>query len=80
MSELFVKMETMFSSFEILKEKYEVFIIDFDGTLWNGADPIKNTEECCYQLMKDPKNKVLFYTNGGYCSLDYSFKTFQKWF
>ena len=71
---------TTFNSFENLKERYEVFIIDFDGTLFNGADPIAGTEESCYQLMKDPKNLVLFYTNGGYCSLDSSFKTFQKWF
>ena len=68
--------KTTFNSFENLKERYEVFIIDFDGTLWNGADPIAGTEESCYQLMKDPKNLVLFYTNGGYCSLESSFKTF----
>ena len=64
----------VFANFEDIKDKYEVFIVDMDGTLWNGNSRIEGTAECTYELMKNPKNLVLFYTNGGYCTLESHFQ------
>jgi ribonucleotide monophosphatase NagD (HAD superfamily) len=56
---------------------YEVYILDLDGTLWNGSTPIPGTAASTYHLLKT--KKVFFYTNGGYCSREYTYTTIINW-
>lgn len=62
-----------------LTTAYDVFILDLDGTLWNGSSPIAGTAQSTYKLLRDPSKRVLFYTNGGYCSRQYTFEQVVKW-
>lgn len=74
-----VKPQRILTSFKELKSKFNVFIIDLDGTLWSGTTPIPGTADATYQLLRDPAKKVVFYTNGGYCSLQYTFSSITSW-
>jgi hypothetical protein len=56
-------------SFEEIYSRYRVFILDIDGTIINGDAQIEGTLESVYRLMTDETKKVLFFTNGGYCTL-----------
>jgi len=63
---------------ESLIDKYRVYVLDFDGTLWNGSTRIGGVAPLLLELYK--RNKiVLYYTNGGWCSLQYSYECIVKW-
>ena len=46
-----------------------MFILDIDGTIKNGSAGIAGVAESVHRLLMDDSKKILFYTNGGYCSL-----------
>ena len=46
--------------------------MDIDGTLMNGNEAIAGVGESIYRIMTDETKKVLFYSNGGYCSLEHT--------
>ena len=56
------------SGFEEVIQRYRVIIFDVDGTLLNGSSPIEGVAESMYRLLTDSSKKVLFYSNGGYCT------------
>jgi len=58
---------------------YDVFIFDFDGTLWNGSSIIPGVAQAVYDL-HDSGKIVLYYTNGGYCRVDQTFNYLMKWY
>jgi len=60
-------------------DNYDVFILNLDGTLWNGSSPIPGTVDSTYRLLKDPSKRVFFYTNGGYCNLQYTYNQIVSW-
>ena len=49
--------------------------MDIDGTLMNGGASIAGTADSIFKTMTDESKKILFYTNGGYCTLE---RTWQK--
>ena len=53
---------------EKLINEYKVFILDFDGTLWNGSAHIGGVQNIVLELYRQEKI-VLYFTNGGWCSL-----------
>lgn len=61
------------ASFESVYGQYRVFILDIDGTIINGDAQIEGVIDSVYRLLIDEDKKVLFYTNGGYCTLEHSF-------
>ena len=64
---------------EKIKDLYQVFIFDFDGTLWNGNFSIPGVAQALYELLTSNK-KVLFFTNGGYSRVWYIFSKLHEWF
>lgn len=60
------------ATFEQVYEAYRVFILDLDGTLSNQSARIPGVADSVHRLMTDPSKKVLFFTNGGYATLDYT--------
>ena len=67
------------NQFEEVYAAFRVFILDIDGTLMNGNALIDGTLDAVYRLISDPEKKVLFYTNGGYCTLQDSFDKVYNW-
>jgi ribonucleotide monophosphatase NagD (HAD superfamily) len=61
-----------------LIDEYKVFILDFDGTLWNGSARIGGVHKVVLELYKQDK-LVLYFTNGGWCSLQYNFDSIVSW-
>lgn len=51
---------------------FRVFIMDIDGTLMNGSETIVGVADQMFQLLSDESKKVLFYSNGGYCTLEHT--------
>ena len=60
------------TSFEQVYGHFRVFILDVDGTLMNGNEAIAKVAESVFRLLTDETKKVLFYSNGGYCSLEHT--------
>jgi len=67
------------SSFEEVYASYRVFILDIDGTLMNGNENVEGAVDSVFRLMTDASKKVLFFTNGGYCSLHATFTKIHSW-
>lgn len=67
------------ASFEQVYEQYRVFILDLDGTLLNGNEPIEGVADSVFRLMTDDSKVVLFFSNGGYCNLETTWKKVVKW-
>ena len=44
--------------------------MDIDGTLMNGGAAIEGVADSIFKIMTDESKKILFYTNGGYCTLE----------
>jgi ribonucleotide monophosphatase NagD (HAD superfamily) len=49
-----------------------VYILDFDGTLFKGNGQIPGVSNCVFELIKLNK-LVLFYTNGGWCTVQFNY-------
>ena len=62
-----------------LASLYQVFIFDFDGTLWNGDSRIPGVAQAVYELLVSKKT-VLYYTNGGYSRVWYIYNKLLQWF
>ena len=63
---------------ESLLDKYSVFILDFDGTLFNGHKEIPGVAKTVHRLFSAGKT-CLFFTNGGYCTVEYNYNQLIKW-
>ena len=61
-----------------LIDSYKVYILDFDGTLWNGSTRIGGVAPVVLELYRRDK-LVLYYTNGGYCSVASNFNAIVSW-
>ena len=59
-------------------DKYNYYILDFDGTLWNGSTRIGGVQTLVLELYRREK-LVLYYTNGGYCSVQQNFGAIVSW-
>ena len=57
------------ANIEQVKAVFRVFILDLDGTLMNGYAPVPGVAQVIFNLFVEDNKKVLFYSNGGYCSL-----------
>jgi ribonucleotide monophosphatase NagD (HAD superfamily) len=57
---------------EKLVSLYDVYILDFDGTLFKGNGQIPGVSNCVFELIKLNK-LVLFYTNGGWCTVQFNY-------
>ena len=53
--------------------------MDLDGTLVNGDANIPGVADTVYRLFTDDTKKVLFYSNGGYCSLEHTWQKVVTW-
>ena len=60
------------AQFEQVYGQYRVFIMDIDGTLMNGNEAIAGVSDTVFRIMTDETKKILFYSNGGYCSLEHT--------
>ena len=49
--------------------------MDIDGTLMNGNATVPGVADSVFRIMTDESKKILFYTNGGDCTLE---RTWQK--
>ena len=53
--------------------------MDIDGTLMNGNAPVAGVADSCFRLLTDETKKVLFYSNGGYCNNETTWKKVVSW-
>ena len=62
-----------------MRTAFRYFILDLDGTLFNGKTPIPGVADSVHALLTDTEKRVLFFTNGGYASLTYTYDTVVQW-